>query len=114
MKGYQVKRKGGWDTHGLPVEIEVEKQLGIEGKQQIEEYGIAAFNEKCKASVFTYKDMWEQMSKRMGFSCIAEGAEHKEQVDLLRMYGCDKIQGYYYSKPLQMEEYLKRLSSAEA
>lgn len=54
------------------------------------------------------------LSKRMGFSCIAEGAEHKEQVDLLRMYGCDKIQGYYYSKPLQMEEYLKRLSSAEA
>ena len=67
MKGYKVNRKAGWDTHGLPVEIEVEKQLGIEGKQQIEEYGIAEFNEKCKASVFTYKDMWEQMSKRMGF-----------------------------------------------
>ena len=67
MKGKYVPRKAGWDTHGLPVEIEVEKQLGIEGKQQIEEYGIAEFNEKCKASVFTYKDMWEQMSKRMGF-----------------------------------------------
>ncbi len=67
MKGYKVNRKAGWDTHGLPVEIEVEKQLGIEGKQQIEEYGIAEFNEKCKASVFTYKDMWEQMSSRMGF-----------------------------------------------
>lgn len=67
MKGYKVNRKAGWDTHGLPVEIEVEKQLGIEGKQQIEEYGIAKFNEKCKASVFTYKDMWEQMSSRMGF-----------------------------------------------
>ncbi|MCQ2546277.1 MAG: isoleucine--tRNA ligase [Clostridia bacterium] len=67
MKGYKVNRKAGWDTHGLPVEIEVEKQLGIEGKQQIEEYGIAEFNEKCKASVFTYKDMWEQMSERMGF-----------------------------------------------
>lgn len=69
MKGYKVNRKAGWDTHGLPVEIEVEKQLGIEGKEQIEEYGIAAFNEKCKSSVFTYKDMWEQMSKRMGFMC---------------------------------------------
>lgn len=67
MKGFKVNRKAGWDTHGLPVEIEVEKQLGIEGKQQIEEYGIAEFNEKCKASVFTYKDMWEQMSERMGF-----------------------------------------------
>lgn len=69
MKGYKVNRKAGWDTHGLPVEIEVEKQLGIEGKQQIEEYGIAAFNEKCKSSVFKYKGLWEQMSERMGYLC---------------------------------------------
>ena len=65
MKGFKVNRKAGWDTHGLPVEIEVEKQLGIEGKQQIEEYGIAEFNQKCKDSVFTYKGLWEKMSSRM-------------------------------------------------
>ena len=69
MRGYKVNRKAGWDTHGLPVEIEVEKQLGIEGKQQIEDYGIAAFNQKCKDSVFTYKGLWEQMSTRMGYMC---------------------------------------------
>ncbi len=67
MKGFKVNRKAGWDTHGLPVEIEVEKQLGIEGKQQIEDYGIAQFNEKCRDSVFTYKGLWEQMSSRMGY-----------------------------------------------
>ena len=69
MKGFKVNRKAGWDTHGLPVEIEVEKQLGIEGKQQIEEYGISEFNQKCKDSVFTYKGLWEKMSKRMGYMC---------------------------------------------
>lgn len=67
MKGFKVNRKAGWDTHGLPVEIEVEKQLGIEGKQDIEKYGIAEFNKKCKESVFTYKGLWEQMTKRMGY-----------------------------------------------
>lgn len=69
MQGFKVNRKAGWDTHGLPVEIEVEKQLGIDGKRQIEEYGIAAFNRKCKTSVFEYKGMWEDMSQRMGFMC---------------------------------------------
>ena len=72
MQGFKVNRKAGWDTHGLPVEIEVEKQLGINGKQQIEEYGIAEFNEKCKASVFTYQEMWEEMSERMGYMCDLE------------------------------------------
>ena len=67
MKGFKVNRKAGWDTHGLPVEIEVEKQLGIEGKKEIEKYGIAEFNKKCKESVFTYKGLWEQMTKRMGY-----------------------------------------------
>ena len=67
MQGFRVNRKAGWDTHGLPVEIEVEKQLGIEGKQEIEDYGIAAFNEKCKESVFTYKGLWEEMTRRMGY-----------------------------------------------
>ena len=67
MQGYQVPRKAGWDTHGLPVEIEVEKQLGLSTKKEIEEYGIAEFNQKCRESVFTYEHMWQDMSRRMGF-----------------------------------------------
>lgn len=67
MKGYQVRRKAGWDTHGLPVEIEVEKQLGLNDKQEIEEYGIKEFNEKCKESVFTYEGLWRDMTKRMAY-----------------------------------------------
>ena len=67
MQGYAVKRKAGWDTHGLPVEIEVEKQLNMSGKQDIEKYGIKEFNEKCKESVFTYESMWREMTKRMGY-----------------------------------------------
>ena len=67
MQGYQVHRKAGWDTHGLPVEIEVEKQLKMSGKQDIEKFGIREFNERCRESVFTYTDMWEQMSDRMAY-----------------------------------------------
>ena len=67
MEGYQVKRKAGWDTHGLPVEIEVEKQLGLKDKQDIENYGIAEFNQKCRDSVFTYSDLWRQMTERMAY-----------------------------------------------
>lgn len=67
MQGYRVKRKAGWDTHGLPVEIEVEKTLNMSGKGDIEKYGIAEFNEKCKASVFTYEALWREMTKRMGY-----------------------------------------------
>ena len=67
MKGCNVPRKAGWDTHGLPVELEVEKQLGINGKEQIEEYGIAPFIEKCKESVWKYKGMWENFSGTVGF-----------------------------------------------
>ncbi|MFR4019853.1 MAG: isoleucine--tRNA ligase, partial [Clostridia bacterium] len=67
MQGYEVTRKAGWDTHGLPVEIEVEKQLGMSGKQDIEKYGIKEFNEKCRESVFTYESMWRDMTKRMGY-----------------------------------------------
>ena len=67
MQGFQVKRKGGWDTHGLPVEIEVEKQLGFNGKQDIEEYGIREFNEKCRQSVFNYLEQWTEMSDRMAY-----------------------------------------------
>ncbi len=67
MKGYQVPRKAGWDTHGLPVELEVEKEIGIEGKEQIEEYGIEPFIAKCKESVWKYKGMWEDFSGTVGF-----------------------------------------------
>ncbi len=67
MQGYRVDRKAGWDTHGLPVELEVEKQLGFSGKAQIEEFGIAAFNAKCKESVWTYVQDWQVFSKRIGF-----------------------------------------------
>jgi isoleucyl-tRNA synthetase len=67
MQGYLVPRKGGWDTHGLPVEIEVEKQLGLKSKKEIEQYGIAAFNAMCRESVWKYKDMWEKLTERMGF-----------------------------------------------
>lgn len=68
MQGYQVKRKAGWDTHGLPVEIEVEKQLKLSSKQEIEAYGIADFNQKCRESVFSYEKQWREMTKRMGYS----------------------------------------------
>jgi isoleucyl-tRNA synthetase len=67
MQGYHVPRKAGWDTHGLPVEIEVEKKLGLDGKQQIENYGIEKFIKHCKESVFTYKEEWEKMTERLGF-----------------------------------------------
>lgn len=67
MRGYKVPRKGGWDTHGLPVEIEAEKQLGLKSKREIEQYGIEAFNRKCKESVWQYKDEWEKLTERIGF-----------------------------------------------
>ena len=67
MKGYMVPRKAGWDTHGLPVELEVEKMLGLDGKEQIEEYGMEPFIKKCKESVWKYKGMWEEFSGTVGF-----------------------------------------------
>ena len=67
MKGYMVPRKAGWDTHGLPVELEVEKMLGLDGKEQIEEYGIEPFIKHCKESVWKYKGMWEDFSSTVGF-----------------------------------------------
>ena len=67
MKGYHVDRKAGWDTHGLPVELEIEKKLGISGKQQIEEYGVEKFVKECKESVFTYVHMWEEMTNKVGY-----------------------------------------------
>jgi isoleucyl-tRNA synthetase len=67
MRGYRVPRKAGWDCHGLPVELEVEKQLGISSKQEIEEYGIAEFNERCRESVFEYVEEWNRLTERIGF-----------------------------------------------
>lgn len=67
MKGYRVIRKAGWDTHGLPVELEIEKKLGISGKEQIEEYGVENFVKECKESVFKYVNIWEEMTNKVGF-----------------------------------------------
>src|SRR6476661_553009 len=67
MCGYRVPRKAGWDCHGLPVELEVEKQLGISSKQEIEELGIAEFNARCRASVFEYVEEWNKLTERIGF-----------------------------------------------
>ena len=67
MRGYRVPRKGGWDTHGLPVELEVERQLGLSSKPEIEAFGVAEFNERCKQSVFAYVREWERMTDRIGF-----------------------------------------------
>ena len=74
MRGYHVSRRGGWDTHGLPVEIEVEKQLGFTNKQQIDDYGIDKFNELCKKSVFTYIQDWERLTDRIAFWVDLEDA----------------------------------------
>src|SRR6056297_1502101 len=67
MQGRQVTRIAGWDTHGLPVELEAEKKLGINGKPEIEAIGIEAFNQACRDSVFTYKEEWERLSERIGY-----------------------------------------------
>ena len=67
LKGFRVDRKGGWDTHGLPVEIEIEKELGLEGRSQVEEYGLAKYNAKCRESVLKYKHLWDDLTSRMGY-----------------------------------------------
>lgn len=67
MKGYKVLRKAGWDTHGLPVELEIEKKLKISGKKEIEEFGVSKFVNECKDNVFKYVEMWEEMSKKIGY-----------------------------------------------
>jgi len=67
LKGFRVERKAGWDTHGLPVEIEVEKELGLEGRSQVEEYGIEKYNAKCRESVLKYKHLWDDLTSRMGY-----------------------------------------------
>jgi isoleucyl-tRNA synthetase len=67
MRGFRVNRKAGWDTHGLPVELQVEKQLGLKSKKEIENYGVELFNQKCRESVWEYKDEWEKITERMGY-----------------------------------------------
>ena len=67
MRGFFVDRKAGWDTHGLPVELEVEKELGLKNKKDIEKYGIEKFNKKCRESVWKYKDEWEKLTDRIGY-----------------------------------------------
>ncbi len=67
MRGYRVERKGGWDCHGLPVEIAVEEKLGIKSKTEIEQYGIKEFNEQCRDSVFEYLEEWDRLTERIGF-----------------------------------------------
>ena len=74
MQGFKVERKGGWDTHGLPVEIEVEKELGLECKGGIEEYGVEKFNFKCNESVFRYKKEWDDLTRRIGYWLDLESA----------------------------------------
>ena len=74
LQGYRVERKGGWDTHGLPVEIEVEKKLGIKHKSEVIEYGVEKYNEACRESVFEYLDLWEKMTTRMGYWVDLESA----------------------------------------
>ena len=74
MRGFKVRRKGGWDTHGLPVELEVEKALGLKSKKEIEEYGVAKFNRKCQESVWKYKAEWEKFTDRIAFWVDKENA----------------------------------------
>ena len=74
MRGYRVERKGGWDCHGLPVEIAVEAKLGIKSKAEIEEYGIGRFNAECRESVFTFLEEWDRLTERIGFWLDLENA----------------------------------------
>ena len=67
MRGYHVRRKGGWDTHGLPVELQIEKKLGFKSKNDIENYGIAAFNKLCRESVWEYIELWKKFTNRIGY-----------------------------------------------
>ncbi len=86
MQGYQVRRQAGWDTHGLPVELKVEKDLGLQGKQDIEKYGIAAFNQKCKESVWQFTDQWKKMTTRIAYWLDMENpyiTYHNEYIESL-------------------------------
>ncbi len=74
MRGYYVPRRAGWDTHGLPVELEVEKKLGLKSKKEIEAYGIERFNQACRESVFTYEKEWEAFTERLAYWVDLENA----------------------------------------
>ena len=85
MKGYKVPRKAGWDTHGLPVELEVEKMLGLDGKDQIEAYGMEPFIQHCKDSVWKYKGMWEEFSDAVGIRMVGTEADLGQEAPLQRL-----------------------------
>ncbi|HMU25818.1 MAG TPA: class I tRNA ligase family protein, partial [Solirubrobacterales bacterium] len=99
MRGYRVPRKAGWDCHGLPVELEVEKQLGISSKQEIEDYGIEKFNQLCRESVFTYVEEWNRLTDRIGFwidlddPYVTMDSEYIESVwwSLKELYESDRL-----------------------
>lgn len=95
MKGELVPRKAGWDTHGLPVEIEVEKMLGLDGKDQIEQYGIDPFIRKCKDSVWKYEGMWRTFSDQVGFwADMEDNAEEIRHDVLADSLSFDAADGY--------------------
>ena len=87
MKGFLVKRKAGWDTHGLPVELEVEKELGFSNKDDILRFGIEPFIERCKNSVWKYKSEWEYMSRRVGYWCDFDHPLSHIPMIILNMFG---------------------------
>ena len=89
MRGYYVPRKAGWDCHGLPVELEVEKELGIASKVEIEEYGVAEFNAKCRESVFRYVEDWNRLTERIGFWVDLDDAvrDHDQRLHRVGLVG---------------------------
>ena len=87
MQGFRVDRKAGWDTHGLPVEVEVEKRLGLDSKQKISEFGVAAFNAECRKSVFTYKKDWDEITRRIGYWLDLDQAYITSKTIISRPFG---------------------------
>lgn len=103
MKGYHVRRKGGWDTHGLPVELQVEKELGLKSKKEVETYGVAAFNQKCKESVWQYLDIWNVFTHRIGYWVDQENpyvTYHNSYIESLW-----NVVGEVYKKGLLYKDY---------
>ena len=128
MTGHLVPRKAGWDCHGLPVELEVERELGIASKEEIEDYGIAEFNERCRESVFRYVEDWNRLTERIGFWLDLDGPyvtmtnEYIESVwwalrriwDDGRLYEDYKVVPYFPAAPQTLRETSKRLAPKPA
>ena len=83
MQGFHVRRKAGWDTHGLPVELQIEKKLGLKSKKEIEQYGVAKFNKECKESVHEYIDLWKTFTERMGYWVDFNDAYYTDDADYI-------------------------------